>query len=246
MKKMHIWVFCISLLWASSLLGQEEAPKLLEESTQDSIVSTPKTPLTLRVGVDLYRPVRSRIDDAFQGIEWAGDLLFRKNTFIAMEFGSIEVTKQTEQVNYTTLGNYLKLGLELNMYENWEGMNNHVTLGFRIARSSFSQTLNSYTILDRTPFWIGYDEPVQSGFSTGMRENLNAIWVEAVLGFKVQLFKNIYLCMGLRLHRLVNDTIPDNFENIYIPGFNRKTDENKFGASVNYTLSYSLPFRFHR
>ncbi|MGA0212447.1 MAG: DUF6048 family protein [Flavobacteriaceae bacterium] len=246
MKKTHIWAFCISLLWAVTLFSQEIESELLDESPLDTIVSAPKTPLTLRVGVDLYRPIRSRFDDTFQGIEWAGDLLFRKNTFIAMELGSVEVTKQTEQVNSTTSGSYQKLGLELNLYENWEGMNNHVTLGFRIARSSYSQTLNSYTILDRTPFWVGYDEPVENGFSTGLRENLNALWVEAVLGFKVQLFKNIYLGLGLRLHRLVNNTQPENFDNIYIPGFNRKTDENKFGASVNYTLSYSLPFRFSK
>ncbi|MGI9540645.1 MAG: DUF6048 family protein, partial [Flavobacteriaceae bacterium] len=26
------------------------------------------------------------------------------------------------------------------------------------------------------------------------------------------------------------------------PGFNQKTDENKFGASFNYTLTYNIPF----
>jgi hypothetical protein len=42
---------------------------------------------------------------------------------------------------------------------------------------------------------------------------------------------------------LLKDKIPENFDNIYIPGFNKKTEENNFGAGFNYTLTYSIPFR---
>ncbi len=246
MKLKHIWVFCISLLNVALLHGQDTAVPKENQLALDSIKSQPKTPLTLRFGADLYRPIRSQFDDGYQSMEWVGDLLFKKNTFIAFEWGTADLTKQTEQVNFTTKGFYYKLGLEYNMYKNWEGMNNHVTLGFRFARSNFSQTLNEYTILDRTPFWEGFDSPVNTGYSTGERPNLSALWIEAVVSFKVQLFKNTYLGLGLRLHRLINDTPPENFDNIYIPGFNKKTVENNFGASFNYTLTYSIPFKFKK
>jgi len=58
----------------------------------------------------------------------------------------------------------------------------------------------------------------------------------------VQLLKNIYMGLSLRLNRLLNDKLPENFDNIYIPGFNKKTEDNIFGAGFNYTLTYSLPF----
>ena len=48
--------------------------------------------------------------------------------------------------------------------------------------------------------------------------------------------------LSLRLNRLLSDSIPDNFDNIFIPGFNQKTDENKFGGGFNYTLTYNIPF----
>jgi hypothetical protein len=128
------------------------------------------------------------------------------------------------------------------MYENLGGMNNHVYLGLRIASSSYDHVINSYTLLDRTPFWPNSDKEISAGFATGKRSNLNAKWLEFVAGFKVQLINNIYLGLSLRLNRLFSDSKLDNFDNIFIPGFNQKTDENKFGAGFNYTISYNIPF----
>ena len=58
-----------------------------------------------------------------------------------------------------------------------------------------------------------------------------------------ELISNIYLGLSLRLNRLLNDTVPENFDNIHIPGFNKKTEDNNFSAGFNYSLSYRIPFR---
>ena len=162
---------------------------------------------------------------------------------MALEIGNVETTRQVEQVNFTSNGSYYKIGFDYNMYQNLEGMNNHITLGLRFATSNHSQFLNSYTILDRTRFWPGSDFPINQGFATGERVDLNAQWFEVVVSFKVQIFKNIYTGLSLRLNRLIKDKLPENFENVYIPGFNKKTEENVFGAGFNYTLTYNLPLR---
>ena len=52
--------------------------------------------------------------------------------------------------------------------------------------------------------------------------------------------------LSLRLNRLLNDKIPENFDNIYIPGFYKKTENNNFGAGFNYTLTYRLPLSFRK
>ena len=64
---------------------------------------------------------------------------------------------------------------------------------------------------------------------------------ENLQNIKVQLLKNVYTGISLRLNRLLNDKLPENFDNIYIPGFNKKTEDNVFGAGFNYTLSYNIP-----
>ncbi|OUU27682.1 MAG: hypothetical protein CBB97_05730 [Candidatus Endolissoclinum sp. TMED37] len=241
MKTVRIWVFFISLLgglhWG---LGQQE--EVLASIVTDSLEVKEKIPLTLRFGTDLYRIVRSQTSDDFNGFEAVADLRVGEKFFLALELGNVETTQQVEQVNFTTKGTYLKLGFDYNMYENWQGMDNHVTIGLRFASSSHSQFLHNYTILDRTRFWPSSDLPITTGYATGERPNLNAQWFEVVVGFKVQLLKNIYMGLSLRLNRLLNDKLPENFDNIYIPGFNKKTEDNIFGAGFNYTLTYSLPF----
>ena len=241
MKTVRIWVFFISLLgglhWG---LGQQE--EVLASIVTDSLEVKEKIPLTLRFGTDLYRIVRSQTSDDFNGFEAVADLRVGEKFFLALELGNVETTQQVEQVNFTTKGTYLKLGFDYNMYENWQGMDNHVTIGLRFASSSHSQFLHNYTILDRTRFWPSSDLPITTGYATGERPNLNAQWFEVVVGFKVQLLKNIYMGLSLRLNRLLNDKLPENFDNIYIPGFNKKTEDNIFGAGFNYTVTYSLPF----
>ena len=236
MKLTHTWVFYISLLSFCYSVSQEND----NISINDSLNLKKEKSINLRVGFDLYRIILSNISDGFDGFEIVGDLKVSENFFIALELGNLDITKQVEQVNFTTNGNYFKVGFDYNMFENLEGMNNHITLGARIGSSRHDQTLNSYTILDRTRYWTNSDLPITNGFATGERPDLNALWFEVVLNFKVQILKNIYTGISLRLNRLINDKIPSNFDNIYIPGFNKKTQDNVFGAGFNYTLTYNF------
>ena len=236
MKLTHTWVFYISLLSFCYSVSQEND----NITINDSLNLKKEKSINLRVGFDLYRIILSRVSDDFDGFEIVGDLNVSENFFIALELGNLDITKQVEQVNFTTNGNYFKVGFDYNMFENLEGMNNHITLGARIGSSRHDQTLNSYTILDRTRYWTNSDLPITNGFATGERPDLNALWFEVVLNFKVQILKNIYTGISLRLNRLISDKIPSNFDNIYIPGFNKKTQDNVFGAGFNYTLTYNF------
>ena len=236
MKQTHTWVFYISLLSFCYSVSQEND----NITINDSLNLKKEKSINLRVGFDLYRIILSRVSDDFDGFEIVGDLKVSENFFIALELGNLDITKQVEQVNFTTNGNYFKVGFDYNMFENLEGMNNHITLGARIGSSRHDQTLNSYTILDRTRYWTNSDLPITNGFATGERPDLNALWFEVVLNFKVQILKNIYTGISLRLNRLISDKIPSNFDNIYIPGFNKKTQDNVFGAGFNYTLTYNF------
>ena len=241
MRQMRIWVLYISFLLVAQLSTAQENKDIISIEPLDSLSSQEKIPLKLRLGVDLYRIILSQVNDNFNGFEIVGDFQISEDLFLALELGNVKTTKNVDQVNFTTSGGYFKLGFDYNMLENLEGMNNNISVGLRFASSSHSQVLNSYTILDRSRFWSSSDLPVERGYATGERLNLSAQWLEFVAGFKVQLIKNIYMGLSLRLNRLFGDKMPENFDNIYIPGFNKKTEENKFGAGFNYTLTYSIP-----
>ena len=49
--------------------------------------------------------------------------------------------------------------------------------------------------------------------------------------------------MGLNVQfkGLITEKEPDNFENVYIPGFNRTFDSGGFGVGFGYNISYLIP-----
>lgn len=239
-KPLYIWACCISL-WTAVLWGQEP-PEVVADSLPSAVSSPPAAPMALRFGVDLYHLVRSQVDDDFSGFEVVADLKVYKDLYAAIELGVEDRTLQSEQINFSSSGSYQKIGINYNMYENWEGMNNQVYVGLRFANSVHEQKVNNYILYKNNPLWP--DVPIENGFAATTYPNLNAQWLEFMAGMQVQLFKNIYLGFSLRLTRILSQKVPENFSNLNIPGFNKVTDENIFGLAYNYTLTYSIPFRF--
>ncbi|WP_420399114.1 DUF6048 family protein [Flagellimonas sp.] len=200
----------------------------------------------LRVGADLNRLVFSFLDEDYTGFEVAGDFRLTQKLYLAGELGNEEKTLfedlgNTPLYNYTSKGSYIKLGVDLNTYENWFGMENSIIIGGRYSFATFSQTLNDYKIYDTDRFFSPTD--FLNGATPGQEfSGLSASWLEFVVGIKAELFANIYVGISARLGFLVTNTEDDQFPNLWIPGFNRVTDGSNFGVSYNYTLSYLIPF----
>lgn len=199
----------------------------------------------LRVGADLNRLVFSFLDENYTGFEVTGDFRLTQKLYLGGELGNEEKTLfedlgNTPLYNYTSKGSYIKLGVDLNTYENWFGMENSIIIGGRYAFATFTQTLNDYKIYDSDRFFIPDD--FLNGATPGQEfSGLSASWLEFIVGIKAELFANIYVGISARLGFLVTNTEDDQFPNLWIPGFNRVTDGSNFGVSYNYTLSYLIP-----
>ena len=226
MKYMLRFIFSITLL-CFSLIGNAQK----KDTTK---VSYPER-YGLRVGVDLHRLTKSFYDDNYKGLEVVADYRLTRKHYIAAEIGNEDKTVEDSRLNFTTKGTYFKVGFDYNSFENWLDMENMIYTGMRYGVSSFSQTLNSYKIYDPTNY---YGETIIN--SNEKFSGLNASWIEVIGGIKAELFNNLYLGFSLRLNYLVSNKKPENFDNLYIPGFNR-TYDGKFGAGLNYTISYFIP-----
>jgi hypothetical protein len=219
-----------------------EAPKQATAKTAtatktDTIVPVKKDRYGLRVGVDLYRLTRGLYDENYKGIELVGDYRLTKKYYLAAELGSEDKTTEDDRLNTTTKGTYLKVGFDYNAYENWLDMENIISIGLRGGVSTFSQELNSYKIYNAHPYWG--EMPWKDSGETF--SGLTAGWIEVVAGVKVKLYNNIFVGFSLRMNTLIYDKKPsENFENLYIPGFNR-TYAGNFGAGFNYTVTYFIP-----
>ncbi len=229
MRHILKFIFSITFLISFSTLAQEKKVK------KDSIA--PKTErYGVRFGVDLFKLTRSFYDKDYKGLELVGDYRLTRKYYLAAEIGNENKTVDEPQLNFTTKGTYLKAGFDYNGYENWLGMENMIYIGLRYGFSSFNQTLNNYQVYN-SDHYFG-DEPIV--VSGEKFSGLSAHWAEVVAGMKAEVFNNVYVGFSLRVNRLFSNKKPQNFDNLYIPGFNRTYDGN-FGVGFNYTVSYFLP-----
>jgi hypothetical protein len=223
------WSFTIGMAQSDSL---ETKPK-------DS-VPVFKQKYGLRVGVDLSRPITKLLGTGYSGIEFVGDFRFSQKLYLAAEIGREKKTKQEDLYNFTTSGSYIKVGVDYNTYANWYGEQNLIFVGGRYAFSTFSHILNSHQIFDSSRYWNPEDFPLGS-IEPEEFNGLNASWLEAVVGVKVELIKNIYLGASVRIGFIVSRKRPENFSNLFIPGFNKVTDGSSFGVGYNFSLTYFIP-----
>ncbi|WP_345272021.1 DUF6048 family protein [Flaviramulus aquimarinus] len=209
----------------------------------DSIISTAndstkiKLKYGLRVGADVGRLIRSFVDDDFSGFEIMADYRLKKSLYIAGEIGIEEKNTITDFLDVTTQGSYLKAGIDLNMYQNWLDMDNMIYAGFRLGASSFSHDLNSFNVYTTNQYW----NPQFLSTDALEFDGLTAFWAEIILGLKIELFNNLFLGLNVQLKILASETVPNNFENIYIPGFGKTYDSSGVGAGYSYFLSYRIP-----
>lgn len=213
----------------------QNSTALTEEKTvEEAPVKTDR--YGLRVGVDLFRLTRAFYDKGYKGIELVGDYRLTKKYYLAAEIGNENKTTDDDRLNFTTKGSYLKAGFDYNAYENWLDMENIISIGMRLGFSSFNQELNSYKIYNSNHYF----GEIPSLVSGEKYSNLSASWIEVVAGVKAKLFNNVFAGFSLRLNRFVSNKKPTNFDNLYIPGFN-KTYNGDFGVGFNYTVTYFVP-----
>ncbi|WP_310555386.1 DUF6048 family protein [Flavobacterium sp.] len=216
------------LLASHSVLAQDKKTDTL----------TPKTErYGLRIGADISKLVRTAFDSDYKGLELVADYRLTKRLYIAGEIGNENKTTVDNILNFNTKGTYFKVGFDSNSYQNWLDMENMIHIGMRYGVSTFSQNLNSYKIYDTSNYF-----PISQFVTANKKyEGLSAQWIEIVAGMKAEIFNNLYMGFSFRINYLVSDKQPDNFDNLYIPGFNR-TYDGKFGVGFNYTVSYFIPF----
>ena len=116
-------------------------------------------------------------------------------------------------------------------------MENMIFVGMRLGVGSFSQKLNSYNIYEPGNFY-----GTNTVFPNQEFSGLSASWIEVISGLKAEVFSNLYVGFSLRLNYLVSNKEPEEFANLYIPGFNKTYEGSKFGAGFNYSVSYFIPF----
>ncbi len=237
MKRRQTYLFIISLIIPSSMVFSQAESELNDSLTiKDKILNINK----IRLGFDVFKPIKSSSDGDNLNYEIVSDLQITENLYLAAEYGLTDRLIEDENINFNSNGSFLRFGFDYNMFKNWVGMDNSIFLGLRYGSSNFSNKIESYNVRNSDAYFSNF---VDNNYQTIDHSNLTGNWLEIVAGVKVETFNNVYLGFSLRLNKLLSTQKPENFDNLYIPGFNKVTDDNTFGSGFNYTLTYSIPLR---
>ena len=228
MKKQDILKFFISVVII--ILFSE---KNFSQTENDSVVV--KNKYGIRIGLDFSKQIRMLTED-YKGLSLYGDVKIKERLFIVSELGSDEKELRTDNLRSKFSGNYIKAGLNYNLYNNLPGLNNEIYVGFRFATSKFKSEISEYIIYNKDRFWS--QDPI---FDNIINKGLNANWVELIIGINAELLNNLFVGLSLRLNRMLNQKKPENFTNLYIPGFNKVTENNNFGTGLTYSIIYQIP-----
>jgi hypothetical protein len=226
MKSKLTLLFFISLSFNAISFAQNK--------TNDTVPKIQK--YGLRVGVDLAKPLRTLLENGYSGFEIMGDFRVTKKFYAAVELGHEKKDWIEPYVSSKTNGSYAKIGFDFNAYENWLGMTNSINLGLRYGFSTFDQELLSYRVYTNNQTFPSQNITVPQEFS-----GLTAHWAEFILSVKTEIFKNLYLSLNAQLKRKIAEDKPENFDNLYIPGYNRTYDSSEFGVGYGYSISYLIP-----
>lgn len=202
---------------------------------QDSILQ--QRSYGLRVGIDAASLLRTVLDDEYTGFQILGDYRITRDLYIAGELGNEQLNRTSDRVDFETSGSFFKAGIDYNVYDNWLDMDNMVYFGARVGAATMSQTLKRYEFNTTNDFFPVDEQLVNREFN-----GLTSLWLEFQLGIKVEVLPNFYLMANVQLKRMLTETTPDNFDNLYVPGFGRTYDTGEIGVGYVYGITYRIPF----
>ncbi len=205
------------------------------------------TPAALRVGVSITDALKASFFDAVnKEYSLEADLALDRYMLVA-DFGHTEYARGLAEAasdtaivlpyQYTTRGNYFKVGVDVNFFKDKEtksqkANNNVVTFGLRYAQSNMKSDV---TFDAKNPVWGDY---------TFNRQNINqtAWWLEMVAGMKIKIVSNIFFGYTMQFRFLKSIKGDPSLIPYDVPGFGSKgEDRTSFG--FDYYVFYRIPFK---
>ena len=190
----------------------------------------------IRAGIDLNKIIRSASNSNYTGLSINGDIRIKKSLYIFSEIGNEEKKINSDYLNSTVKGTYLKVGANFKLNNDIKTENLFYS-GLILGFSNFNQSIDNYTIYNTNSTYWG-ESYIDESLSLS---NLNAVWFEIVFGLKTEIFNNLFLGFELQLKNVLKQKNSQEITNFYIPGFNRTYDSSDFGAGFSYTISYLIP-----
>lgn len=242
--KIFNWFFSILLLISTSVFAQQSKVELeAERMTRMKALRSKDLPKKqknfferdLKLGWDVSNLLIGALSPSKTGIDISIDYTLKKNLYGIVELGLNNYRESSDLMDYYADGIYFRMGIDSRVGEKDKGRDIFY-LGARYAFATFVQLLDNYQI--SSSYW-----PLLTGSELSF--NNQAHWAEAILGFKVEVLKNIYLGSGLRFKFMLFQTGSETIKPApFIPGYGKSSGTIIIG--FNYNIYYNLPLNYNK
>lgn len=212
--------------------GQDQ--EVSEEDTIRVSVKKPDSlrekfyPRAFRAGTDVLA-LASSGSSKFSGWEVHGDVDFGRYYF-AFDYGA---SSRNETLvtggNYHNVGTYWRAGVDINLLTK-DPDRNMFFIGFRYARSAFSETVN---IVSSDPYFGNLSYQL-------VNPSVGVGWGELVTGLRIKVWKEFWMGYTARMKFAESVTGDDNIGTHDVPGFGVARQGITWG--FNYQLFWRIAF----
>ncbi len=181
----------------------------------------------IAVSADLVGFSMKVLNSRFANMEVAGRLNFCEKYFPIVELGIGDCKKTGGDNNntFSCTAPYYRVGMDYNFNKKMTG--NRFFLGLRYAFTSYKYDFENPDYAD--PVWKIHS-PLDLRDMNGKNQ-----WLEIVVGMETKLWSIIRLGWNLRYKARLKQSVPENGDPYYVPGFG-KNGGSTFGGTVNLTF----------
>lgn len=235
-SRLIYFVALVIVFLSNDLSAQNKEDKTEVPATKEInnvVVDTSHYKFGIRLGIDISGPIKILLNDDNVLLKGSFDARVYKEFFTSGEFGYQKEIYVSEGLSYTSEGVFGTIGGDYNLLTNKPGRNDLLAFGVRYGFATFTQTVDKYTI--QNGYWNN-----ETFVSSIPLQNSNAHWANFHFTLKVEVLRNFYIGGNVGFNFLFYDTELDNFDNLYIPGYGKNSDNSSF--TFNYGISYLIPF----
>ena len=185
----------------------------------------------LRLGFDVSRLSLYYFQPERKNIEVSSDMELFKRLYPTIELGWNDIKLKNDSLyDYYSNGYYARIGFDHNFLKPENNNDKEMFIGgIRYGYSFFNDYAENIIIKDN--YWGDFNGNLS-------KRSLNAQWLEFVAGFKVEVFKNLFLGWTLRGRILITKS-KEKTDPYWIPGFGKGSAKTSVG--FNYSIFYSIP-----
>ncbi len=193
----------------------------------------PRRQVFVRLGCDLSRLALPYVrNNGSHGFEVSADGEVAYNFFPTVEFGQQSLKRSSDTLRYTMSGDYIRVGIDYNLIKYKHRLDRDIFfLGVRLATTSFKHEAPLAVV---SGVWGMVEGSIP-------QSSLKAMWGEAVVGVKGEVFPNFYMGLTVRAKMMFAHTSYHNMTPYIVPGFGKGF--NRFNAGLSYSILYAIPIR---